>query len=96
MVSYSAQRVVLEAVARTLARETAPKRFLLNCIAPRDFDSDLPPSLDESNRYQIMRRVQLGNIQSANEFRPVLKLLLKASLSLFHEKLIKINGVMCV
>jgi 3-oxoacyl-[acyl-carrier protein] reductase len=75
LVAYSATKGGLESAARTLARELHG-RFLVNCVAPGFFASEMSSVLGSEQLETITRRTPSGRLVEPDNITPVVRTLL--------------------
>ncbi len=65
--AYSASKGGVIALTYGLARQLAPQRITVNCIAPGTIDSDMLRARDEPTRVRLLARFPLGRFGTAAE-----------------------------
>jgi 3-oxoacyl-[acyl-carrier protein] reductase len=65
--NYAAAKAGLVGLARSLARELAPRNITANVVAPGFVDTDMTAALPEATKTAILDRVPLGRYASADE-----------------------------
>jgi 3-oxoacyl-[acyl-carrier protein] reductase len=73
--NYAAAKSGLVGLARSLARELAPRNITANVVAPGFVDTDMTASLSEATKAAILARVPLGRYASADEVAGVVAFL---------------------
>ena len=65
--NYAASKAGLVGLARSLARELAPRNITANVVAPGFVDTDMTAALPEATKTDILARVPLARYASADE-----------------------------
>jgi 3-oxoacyl-[acyl-carrier protein] reductase len=73
--NYAAAKAGLVGLARSLARELAPRNITANVVAPGLVDTDMTASLPEERKAAILASVPLGRYASADEVAAVVAFL---------------------
>jgi NAD(P)-dependent dehydrogenase (short-subunit alcohol dehydrogenase family) len=66
-VNYAASKAGLVGLARSLARELAPRGVTANVVAPGPVATDMPDALPEARRAELVAAVPLGRFATADE-----------------------------
>jgi 3-oxoacyl-[acyl-carrier protein] reductase len=73
--NYAAAKAGLVGLARSLARELAPRNITANVVAPGFVDTDMTAALDEAQKAKILDRVPLARYASPGEVAGVVAFL---------------------
>jgi 3-oxoacyl-[acyl-carrier protein] reductase len=73
--NYAASKAGLVGLARSLARELAPRNITSNVVAPGFVDTDMTAVLPDDRKAAILAQVPLGRLASAGEIADVVAFL---------------------
>jgi len=65
--NYAASKAGLVGLARSLARELAPRAITVNVVAPGFVDTDMTAALGEDRKAAILAGIPLGRMAAADE-----------------------------
>ena len=82
----------LVGLARSLARELASRNITSNVVAPGFVDTGMTAALSEEQKAEILSRVPLGRIASADEIAGVVAFLASAAADYITGAVIPVDG----
>ena len=65
--AYSASKGGIIAMTYGIARQLAPKKITVNCVAPGTIESDMLNARDEDTRKRLLTRFPLGRFGTSDE-----------------------------
>jgi 3-oxoacyl-[acyl-carrier protein] reductase len=65
--AYSASKGGIIAMTYGIARQLAPKRITVNCIAPGTIESDMLKARDEETKTRLLNRFPIGRFGTSDE-----------------------------
>ena len=90
--NYASAKAGLVGLARSLARELASRNITSNVVAPGFVDTDMTAALSEEQKAEILSRVPLGRIASADEIAAVVAFLASAAADYITGAVIPVDG----
>jgi 3-oxoacyl-[acyl-carrier protein] reductase len=90
--NYAASKAGLVGLARSLARELAPRNITCNVVAPGFVDTDMTASLPDERRAAILAQVPLGRLASAEEVAGVVAFLASGDAAYITGAVIPVDG----
>ena len=90
--NYAAAKAGLVGLARSLARELASRNITSNVVAPGFVDTDMTAALSEEQKAEILKRVPLGRIASAEEVAGVVAFLASDAADYITGAVIPVDG----
>jgi len=92
-VPYTMAKAGLDAMTKSLAQELAGRNIRVNSVAPGFIDTDMTLELPAEVKQQILGRIPLGRMGSADEVAEVVTWLATKA-SYVHGTVIHVNGGM--
>jgi 3-oxoacyl-[acyl-carrier protein] reductase len=90
--NYAASKAGLVGLARSLARELGSRNITCNVVAPGFVDTDMTAALPEKTRADILSRVPLGRLASAEEVAGVVAFLASEAAGYITGAVIPVDG----
>jgi len=90
--NYASAKAGLVGLARSLARELASRNITSNVVAPGFVDTGMTAALSEEQKAEILSRVPLGRIASADEIAGVVAFLASAAADYITGAVIPVDG----
>ena len=90
--NYASAKAGLVGLARSLARELASRNITSNVVAPGFVDTDMTAALSEEQKAEILNRVPLGRIASAEEIAAVVAFLASDDAGYITGAVIPVDG----
>jgi 3-oxoacyl-[acyl-carrier protein] reductase len=90
--NYAAAKAGLVGMARSLARELAPRSVTVNVVAPGFVDTDMTAVLPEERRAAILANVPLGRLASADEVAAAVAFLASADAGYITGAVLPVDG----
>jgi 3-oxoacyl-[acyl-carrier protein] reductase len=90
--NYAAAKAGLVGLARSLARELAPRNITANVVAPGFVETDMTASLPEDTKAAILARVPLGRYACADEVAAVVAFLAGDDAAYITGAIIPVDG----
>jgi 3-oxoacyl-(acyl-carrier-protein) reductase len=91
-VNYAASKAGLIGMARSIARELAPRGITANVVAPGFVDTDMTAELTEQRRAEILGQVPLGRYASAAEVAEVVRFLASDAAAYVTGAVVPVDG----
>lgn len=89
---YSASKAAIIGMTKAVAKELAPSRITVNCIAPGVIDTDMNSDLSESDRTDLACEIPLGRFGTAREAAVPMLFLASADAAYITAQIIGVNG----
>lgn len=93
-VNYGSSKAGLIGMARSLAREFAPRGVLVNVVAPGLTDTAMSTALSDTTRDSIVGRIPLGRIATPEEVAATVRFLASEDASYITGAVIPVDGGM--
>ena len=90
--NYASAKAGLVGLARSLARELASRNITSNVVAPGFVDTGMTAALSEEQKAEILKRVPLGRIASAEEVAGVVAFLASDAADYITGAVIPVDG----
>jgi 3-oxoacyl-[acyl-carrier protein] reductase len=90
--NYGAAKAGLVGLARSLARELAPRNITANVVAPGFVDTDMTAALTEDRKGAILAQVPLGRYATADEIAAAVAFLASAEAAYITGAVIPVDG----
>ena len=90
--NYASAKAGLVGLARSLARELASRNITSNVVAPGFVDTDMTAALSEEQKAEILNRVPLGRIASADEIAATVAFLASDNADYITGAVIPVDG----
>ena len=90
--NYASAKAGLVGLARSLARELAPRNITSNVVAPGFVDTDMTAVLPEERKAAILAQVPLGRMASAEEVAALVAFLASADAGYITGAVIPVDG----
>jgi 3-oxoacyl-[acyl-carrier protein] reductase len=90
--NYASSKAGLVGLARSLARELAPRNITSNVVAPGFVDTDMTAVLPDKTRAEILGKVPLGRMASAEEVAAVVAFLASDAAGYITGAVIPVDG----
>jgi 3-oxoacyl-[acyl-carrier protein] reductase len=90
--NYASSKAGLVGLARSLARELGSRNITCNVVAPGFVDTDMTAALPDKTRADIMSRVPLGRLASAEEVAGVVAFLASEAAGYITGAVIPVDG----
>jgi 3-oxoacyl-[acyl-carrier protein] reductase len=90
--NYASAKAGLVGLARSLARELAPRNITSNVVAPGFVDTDMTTVLPEERKAAILAQVPLGRMASAEEVAALVAFLASADAGYITGAVIPVDG----
>jgi 3-oxoacyl-[acyl-carrier protein] reductase len=90
--NYGAAKAGLVGLARSLARELAPRNITANVVAPGFVDTDMTAALTEDRKGAILAQVPLGRYATADEIAAAVAFLASAQAAYITGAVIPVDG----
>jgi len=90
--NYAASKGGLEALTRSLAREIGSRNVTVNAVAPGFIDTDMTKDLPEPAKAQLVERIPLGRLGSAQDVAGVVRFLASDAAGYVTGQVIHVNG----
>ncbi|MFM9834674.1 MAG: 3-oxoacyl-ACP reductase FabG [Methylophilaceae bacterium] len=92
--NYAAAKAGMAGFTKSLASEVGSRNITVNCIAPGFIETDMTAELPEDIKTQMMARIPLGRLGSANEIAATVAFLASPSAAYITGETIHVNGGM--
>lgn len=92
--NYAASKAGLLGFSRSLAQEIGSRGITVNTVSPGFIDTDMTEALDETTRQQLIDRIALGRLGSAEDVAAVVAFLASPAASYVTGETIHVNGGM--
>jgi 3-oxoacyl-[acyl-carrier protein] reductase len=89
---YSATKAALDGLTRSLARELGRKGITVNSVAPGYMLTDMSAGLGQTQVDQILRRIPLGRLATADDVVPLVRFLLSDDAGYISGETIRVDG----
>lgn len=89
---YSATKAALDGLTRSLARELGRKSITVNSVAPGYMLTDMSSGLGQTQVDQILRRIPMGRLATADDVVPLVRFLLSADAGYISGETIRVDG----
>lgn len=93
-VNYGSSKAGLIGMARSLAREFAPRGVLVNVVAPGLTDTAMSTALSDTTRDSIVGRIPLGRMATPEEVAATVRFLASEDASYITGAVIPVDGGM--
>ena len=93
-INYAASKAGLEGMARSLAREVAPRGITVNTVAPGFIATDMTNSLDDKQRDAMLSAIPSGRLGEPSEVADLVAFLASESAGYITGETIHVNGGM--
>ncbi|MBX3707493.1 MAG: 3-oxoacyl-ACP reductase FabG [Pseudomonadales bacterium] len=90
--NYVASKAGIEGFTRSLAQELASRAITVNAVAPGFIETDMTAALTESQAAQMMERIPLGRMGSAEEVAHAVAFLVSDAAGYITGATIPVNG----
>src|SRR5262249_17964679 len=90
--NYAASKAGLVGLARSLARELAPRAITVNVVAPGFVDTDMTAALGEDRKAALLAGVPLGRMAAAGESGRTVRCLPSADAGYITGAVIPVDG----
>ena len=90
--NYAASKAGLVGLARSLARELAPRSITVNVVAPGFVDTDMTAALGEDRKTAILAGIPLGRMADADEIAATVAFLASADAGYITGAVIPVDG----
>ena len=95
-IAYSASKAALIGMTKSLARELAPRKILVNAVAPGYIESNLTNQLPPETREEIIKTVPLGRPGTPEDIAPFVGFLCSKAGSYMTGQVYVIDGGMSI
>jgi 3-oxoacyl-[acyl-carrier protein] reductase len=92
--NYAAAKAGMTGFTKSLANEVGSRNITVNCIAPGFIETDMTSELPEEIKVQMLARIPLGRLGSANEIAATVAFLASPSAAYITGETIHVNGGM--
>lgn len=92
--NYTAMKAGLEGFSRSLALELSSRNIRSNCVAPGFIESDMTHALTDAQKEQLLERIPLGRIGTAQDVANCVSFLLSDVSSYMTGQTLHVNGGM--
>jgi 3-oxoacyl-[acyl-carrier protein] reductase len=93
-VNYASSKAGLIGMARSLARELAPRGVLVNVVAPGLTDTAMSTALTDNTRERIIGQIPLGRMATPEEVAAVVRFLASEDASYITGAVVPVDGGM--
>jgi 3-oxoacyl-[acyl-carrier protein] reductase len=90
--NYAASKAGLVGLARSLARELAPRAITVNVVAPGFVDTDMTAALGEDRKAAILAGIPLGRMATADEIAATVAFLASPDAGYITGAVIPVDG----
>ena len=90
--NYAASKAGLVGLARSLARELAPRSITVNVVAPGFVDTDMTAALGEDRKAAILAGIPLGRMAAADEIAATVAFLASPDAGYITGAVIPVDG----
>jgi 3-oxoacyl-[acyl-carrier protein] reductase len=92
--NYAAAKAGMAGFTKSLASEVGSRNITVNCIAPGFIETDMTSELPEDIKTQMLARIPLGRLGSADEIAATVAFLASSSAAYITGETIHVNGGM--
>lgn len=92
--NYAAAKAGMAGFTKSLASEVGSRNITVNCIAPGFIETDMTSELPEDIKTQMLARIPLGRLGSADEIAATVAFLASPSAAYITGETIHVNGGM--
>lgn len=92
--NYAAAKAGMTGFTKSLAAEVGSRNITVNCIAPGFIETDMTAELPEDIKKQMLARIPLGRLGSANEIAATVAFLASSGAAYISGETIHVNGGM--
>lgn len=92
--NYAAAKAGMAGFTKSLASEVGSRNITVNCIAPGFIETDMTSELPDEIKTQMLARIPLGRLGSANEIAATVAFLASPSAAYITGETIHVNGGM--
>lgn len=92
--NYTATKAGIEGFSRSLALELSSRNIRSNCVAPGFIESDMTHALTDAQKTQLIERIPLGRIGTAQDVANSVSFLLSDAASYMTGQTLHVNGGM--